>query len=61
MSKSKVIKMSFPVAFVVDWVKKWADATKKVSKTEAEQKIIDDVVTMVCVAQQVMVQKQEVS
>lgn len=56
MSKGKVIKMHFPVSFVKDWVHKWADESKKESKTDAERAMLDDVVTMIDIAAGAMVQ-----
>lgn len=53
---AKPIKMNFPLDVVVKWVKGWAEATKKVSKNDAEKAMVEDVVTMVGVAKSVMTQ-----
>ena len=53
---AKPIKMNFPLDVIVNWVKGWAQATKKVATNDAEKAIIEDVVTMVGVAKSVMTQ-----
>lgn len=57
MAEKKVIKMHFPVSFVREYMLGWAKTAKKEAKNEQERAIVDDVITMICIASEVMIQQ----
>ena len=56
MADKKVIKLSYPVDYILKYVKQFVKKSKEVATTDAEKAMLDDIGTMVEVAAGVMVQ-----